>query len=83
MRSPIALPIPGSFSSSSGEAVLILIGASVLGNSTFNRTVDCAGLGSLAQAEPNSDDAITRIAPSKGFDFAAGRFCFTYASDCL
>ena len=53
IRSAIPWPIPGNFSSSRGEAVLMFIAeaCSALGKSGLNRAAVFVGRGSVAQAE--------------------------------
>ncbi len=83
IRSAMPWPIPGSFSSSNREALLMFIDVarSALGKSGLNRAVEFFGRGSVAQAEVERSVARMTSAINGDCNFAGGRFCFTYASD--
>ena len=78
------LPTPGSVSSTCGVAVLTLISEehSAFGVSRFNCTSEEVCRLAVAQAEARMASANMKKPIDDGGDFAAERFCFTYASKC-
>ena len=77
--SAIASPIPGSFASSSVDAVFILMALAVL-------PLGCSGaafrLGSLTHPAPSEICTTSASVITIVRALAMGRFCFTYASEC-